>query len=159
MAIMKTTVKHVGSVREWEGPEDASIAHRSVIEHWCDGGQVEIFFDSSWVEMGLSLPEFNENYKYRIKQREPKPGEVWANGYGPWVYRTHGSWSCLIDGKSSPEVEDKPMTYAAPSGEAYYARKFHDQVYGDRAIVTQTMADEKAYKLVSIVEEASNPDK
>lgn len=122
---MKTTVKHVGSVREWEGPEYASIAHRAVIEHWCDGGEVEIktCVGEAWDSCD---PQFAHNREYRIKQREPKPGEAWENKHGPWVYRTHGGWACLMDGKSSPEVEDQPMKYAAPSVMAYFARKFLD---------------------------------
>lgn len=39
---MSTTVKHVGSEREWEGSLGRWEKHQDCITHWCDGGEVEV---------------------------------------------------------------------------------------------------------------------
>ena len=123
---MKTTVKHVGSAigRKWEGPEDASIAHRAVIEHWCDGGEVEIktCVDEVWYSCD---PQFAHNREYRIKQRKAKAGEVWVCKKSlPYVYNYDLKEFVNIWSNQNLESVMKTLSYAAPSVEAYYARKF-----------------------------------
>jgi len=121
---MKTTVKHVGSVREWEGPIENWEAHVHEIKHWCDGGDVE-HVNEKIVWTLTNQPKFfinsPVNWKYRIKQREPKTGEAWLGRGFPAIYMEDGHF-LFVDGSITKNIE--PFEYIAPSVESYYARKF-----------------------------------
>jgi len=125
---MKTTVKHVGSVREWEGPIENWESHVWEIKYWCDGGGVQFKnVHSGWVgsDIGYSLA-FDSEVECRIKQREPKQSEVWiSDELGRSYLMTSTGWIHLKDGKlCDSNREGNNMVYSAPSVEAYYARKF-----------------------------------
>jgi len=132
---MKTIVKHVGSGgpdREWEGPIENWEAHVWEIKHWCDGGEVEYCIDDDhWSDKMNMAADFHVGIEYRIKQREPKPGEVWLDEIHPFI-KLHESdsisydWINLTNNCYSlfTTYGLKDLTYAAPSVEAYYARKF-----------------------------------
>jgi len=121
---MKTTVKHVGSaLREWEGPEEDSIAHRDAIEHWVNGGEVENDATGGWM---IAHPSFEARVNYRIKQREPKPGEVWIDEEGDAIYIPFDCDKWQFVDKIGYKNHKYPITdikYKSPSLEAYYARK------------------------------------
>lgn len=164
---MKTTEKHVGSVREWEGPIEDWEAHRLVIEHWCDGGDVQIILiggagNGDDYYRDVSGPEFTHDLVFCIKQREPKPGEVWVDEDGDAIHIPFDCEKWQFINKSGYKSHKYPITdikYSAPSVEAYYARKFWNKVYGNEGILNQTMADEAAYKMSDIVEEAAQLEK
>ena len=129
---MKTTVKHVGSVREWEGDIDQWTKHETVIRHWSDGGDSERqLADKRWVDT-LNCNAWLDT-EYRIKQREPKTGEVWTHpedGEGLYYVDTltnHGYMIELGVQTVTKNVDDEDgfegFVYTAPSVEAYYARK------------------------------------
>jgi len=125
---MKKTIKIEGQ-RTWEGPLDNYNAHKEVVEHWCDGGEVEIEdHQDQWIPCE---PQFASNRNYRIKQREPKRGEVWVHITAGVRIRTpnnnHNDGWVGVDGIPSTVVDwTKTLTYSAPSVEAYYARKVLD---------------------------------
>jgi len=123
---MKTTVKHVGSVREWEGPVENSMKHLDVIEHWVDGGEVEYCIgDGKWLDKMNMPADFHIGVQYRINQREPKPGEVWTlRGYAYLIHEFSGDFYQSLTGREYCKSDSQVLEYAAPSVEAYYARKF-----------------------------------
>jgi len=124
---MKTTVKHVGSDedRNWEGPEENWLAHKSVIIHWCDGGEVEYSIDDYlWIDHMNTPADFHSDVKYRIKQREPKAGEVWVEDHCIYLLHINGETFFDLEGCYMTDGSGIDLTYAAPSVEAYYARKF-----------------------------------
>jgi len=120
---MKTTVKHVGSVREWEGPIENWEAHVDEIKHWCDGGDVQ--FNNPPAGWFDANPNFDLHIEYRIKQREPKPGEVWITPAGMILIMDEYCAAINPMGHCycGNDVRDSNPIYAAPSVEAYYARK------------------------------------
>jgi len=124
---MKTTVKHVGSGgpdREWEGLEENWLAHRDVIIHWCDDGEVEYCQGLSWTRKRDDL-EFVIDCEYRIKQREPKCGEVYeVSGDFYIVHPLNDHAWIRLDGQGFVTSNHQDAKYSAPSVEAYYARKF-----------------------------------
>ena len=124
---MKTTVKHIGSGgpdREWEGPIENWEAHVHEIKHWCDGGDVEMR-DEEWAYLDLENPRFDHYTEYRIKQREPKPGEVWTlRCYAYLIHEFSGDFYQSLSGREYCKSDNQVLEYAAPSVESYYAREF-----------------------------------
>lgn len=72
---MTTSVKHVGSVRTWEGKLSNWEAHKDTIKAYCEGGTLEV--SSGWGDWQkvLAFPAFHSEYLYRVST--PKQGEVW----------------------------------------------------------------------------------
>jgi len=140
---MKTTVKHVGSVRDrdWEGDYEEFQVSGPVIRHWCDGGEVEEIHEFSREWEDYSGSDFILSYRYRIKQREPEPGEVWtdlADGQ-PYLITNEEETINLYSGTLCTSLDDG-FTYAAPSVESYYAREFLKKVDEEFAIDILTKA-------------------
>jgi len=145
---MKTTVKHVGSVREWEGSMMSWHRHCDLIPKWCDGEDVEYQVTADKWSSNISwTADFHEDVNFRIKQREPKPGEVWIDSEGDAL---HIPFDCerwqFID-RLGYKNHNHPMIdikYNAPSLEAYYARKFLNDCSDTlHSIVTQSAQLEK----------------
>jgi len=132
---MKTIVKHVGSVREWEGSMMSWHRHCDLIPKWCDGVNIDSEYDDGWGK--CRYPMFSEEQKYRIRQREPSIGEVWTHPEdGACLFyidtlRNHGYMIELGVQTVTVNVDDKDgfegFVYTAPSIETYYARKFLDE--------------------------------
>ena len=72
-------------------------------------------------------PRFNENYNYRKKQREPKHLEVWLAEEFAYVRTEINGWTCIESGTFACPTDGAGMSYASPSVESYYARKFLDE--------------------------------
>jgi hypothetical protein len=125
---MKTTVKHVGSEREWKGSINQWEKHKECIIHWCDGGEVEFrFFNKSdWVCSDDVI--FRTDCYYRKKQRVPKVGEVWGNCNKVWVRAIDESedfdgWF-RIDGQlvdTNTSTED--LVFLSNNLEEYYKKR------------------------------------
>ena len=105
---------------------------REVVDHWVRGGEVEFESISTGEWLDSTTPNWC-NRKYRIKQRQPKAGEVWKRKYdgelhvfGCALNRDGGFLA--IDGKSATSA-DYPdgFEYHAPSVKAAIAR----EIWGD----------------------------
>jgi hypothetical protein len=123
-----TTVTHEGSKKEWTGPIENWDAHSDVIKHACDGGAYEILMLDTgiWYEWEHNvISEFNRTRDFRIKQREPKPGEVYycEETHEALLISSNMEFVGLADGRHFSRIYDG-ATYAAPSVKAYYALKF-----------------------------------
>lgn len=140
---MTTKVKHMGSQREWEGSIDQWTAHSEAIKHWCDGGEVERLVSGNRHDV-LNTGEpllFRTDFDYRIKQREPKAGEVWAACGTPYLRTGDLDWVCLDDGIVAVPTNGEGMSYEAPFLEAYYAREFLNRGKGKTADVHRCVTD------------------
>ena len=129
---MTTTVKHKGSVREWEGPIKNWDKHRDVIVAWCDGAEVEVHINRKWLTPWSH--GFYSDMDYRIKQREPKAGEVWVDSNGsPCIFIEDDNIGFKRINQSDKMVtyfeEDQldEFTYSAPSVRAYFMREVMEQ--------------------------------
>lgn len=115
--------------RELKLPLENYLAHQEVVEHWIGGGEVEIFIPEDWF-VCHDIPLFEVGDKYRIKQREPKPGEVWLvggvdNNASVVIQNREGGIDmldlynyCLWNINAELQA-----TYAAPSVQAWVARE------------------------------------
>lgn len=151
---MSTTVSHKGSQRNVKDlPEANWLKHKDVIIAYCDGADVENRHgDRNW-HGPIITPEWYPDHEYRIAQRKPQPGEVF--------YCEETKVALLITHECRFADLDTGTLYAnydgakraAPSVEAYYARKFLDVVRPEQ------MADEQAYhvheRLIHASKEAS----
>lgn len=106
-----------------------------VAKHWVMGGEVEYKYnDGAWVNIfEESLREFvlddDVGNSFRIKKRNPQPGEVWTNDGEPHIYgcavRGSGGYGFIgLNGTSAyADSYSDQFEYAAPSVQAYYARE------------------------------------
>lgn len=139
---MKKTFKATDCKRPIELPMENYLAHQEVVEHWCAGGDVEAcgVLTGRWYSEPNISHEFDPEIPHRIKQREPKPGEVWVyNDIYAWLrtttpapeddvdmdeYTLLDGW-VLLSGDDACDISCLDnIAYSAPSAEAYYARKF-----------------------------------
>lgn len=125
MSIQKT-ISIVGSAREWVGTFEQYEEHGEIVDHWVEGGDVDMFAFGSWVPLTCESPDFFIDTNYRKKQREPKAGEVWQIGnYLCICCDTLGKMKFYrITGDQRFSVDVSEKKYLAPSIEAYFARKF-----------------------------------
>ena len=133
---MTTTVKHKGSVREWEGPIENWEAHSEVIKAWCDGSIVEMWSSSghysAWFTIHF-IPAFVHEEKYRIKQREPKAGEVWIEEEeGPCLITDENTvvWldgTLAMNNLWSNDRVSSELKYSSPSVRAHFMREVMEQ--------------------------------
>lgn len=136
---MTTKAIRYSSKRSWEGPLENWEAHSECIKHWCDGGVIEMHTgiasysfvhgpEETWVVIDASVPKFAMNARYRIKQREPKSGEVWLVSCEYCIYSTlikeDKPWLTL-DGKCVKcNADTRDKQFVADNLEQYYANKF-----------------------------------
>lgn len=161
---MSTTVSHKGSHRSVADlPLENWSKHKDVIIAYCDGADVVVVIpggSGNGVDFlrPCESPDFVPSHEYRIAQRKPQPGEVIeALCRTALVVCEDGGAVCLSDGciLTAEDVASKGRVFkpAAPSVEAYYARKFLDVVR------PKQMADEQAYhvheRLIHASKEAS----
>lgn len=151
---MTTTLKHTGTERTWEGKLEQWQKHKECIEHWCDGGSIEVNTGSGFVQ--ALLYSFNLHFTYRIKQREPKPGEVWVHAQDPnlvFVVTHQRNWTELGSGEYDLFHEHHALGYAAPSVKAYYARELLDDVHSWAGHTRDYNLYEKIKKAAQLEEE------
>ena len=131
---MTTTVKHKGSVREWEGSVENWDKHRDVIVAWCDGSDIQVlgghYKRPSYID--LMNPAFESDSQYRIKQREPNAGEVWIEEEGPCLITDENTVvsfdGTLAANNSWPNDRVlRDLKYSAPSVRAYFMREVMEQ--------------------------------
>lgn len=121
--------------------EDQHRSHNDVLCHWCRGGDIETKDNSGrdqiWSDLADSSRQhitglLGNGWLFRVKERKPKTGEVWV-GYGKAMVRTvngrdnhdAAAWYDLDDNRPHG-VDMSDIEYAAPSVEAYFARKFYE---------------------------------
>lgn len=115
-----------GSKREWTGPKENYLKHHEVIDHWCEGVDVECRCGYEWISV-LDDVTFSAGYEYRIKKRKPKNNEVWVSKDGRAFVRNDNVDKMIsLDGEVELGEMIK-MKYSAPTPESYYARKFYQQ--------------------------------
>lgn len=136
---MSTTVSHKGSRRSvTELPLENWNRHKDVVIAYCDGADVEISIpggsgNGESYHRKLDNPDWAIGIEYRIAQRKPKAGEVWFDEPGDTKDGCH--W-LITRGDKAGEIGYVSLTNhyhkverpnslvpAAPSVEAYYARK------------------------------------
>ena len=124
---MTTTVKHKGSVREWEGQIDNWMMNESFIKDWCDGRN----YDQSDIRNLLVCSPLS--YAEKPQPLEPKAGEVWADEEeGPCLITDENTvvWLdgtlAIGDAWSNDRVSSE-LKYSAPSFRAYFMREVMEQ--------------------------------
>ena len=124
---MKTTVKHEGSDREWEGNLKQWEKHQECIIHWCDGGDVEGLRDNN-VLVEVLYPVFAIEKKYRKKQRYPKAGEVWGINNTLWIRvidcgGTFNGWVEIGGSETDENPDPADLEFLANNPEEYYKKR------------------------------------
>ncbi len=129
---MKKTISITDVKRPIELPLENYEAHKEVVDHWCDGGEVEIKVNSNsetWELSESSIPRFSLHHEYHIKKREPQPGEVWTHStLGAAVCYSSIDEYCMCSLRGDDLYKPHCFEYAAPSVEAYIARKILDEI-------------------------------
>lgn len=135
---MNKTIHITDCKRPIELPVENYLAHQECVDHWCNGGEVEHEFKVAGWDL-VEEPKFLPHKKYRIKQREPRPGEVWLVGGMPQnasvvIQNRSGDMDmlslrslCLWNINAEGVIE---AVYAAPSVKAYIARQMLGCVNG-----------------------------
>ena len=132
---MTTTVKHKGSVHEWEGPIENWDKHRDVIVAWCDGADIQVLGGHYKRPSSIDImnPAFESDSQYRIRPREPKAGEVWIEEEeGPCLITDEDTvvWldgTLAMNNSWSNDRVSSELKYSAPSFRAYFMREVMEQ--------------------------------
>lgn len=108
-------------------------ANPGVAKHWVKGGEVEVKNEhSGWIvarsKYMQDMIDCSEYWEFRIKQREPQPGEVWINDNTPALITSKGFvWLTNNNYMECDFLTHVPCAeYAAPSVTAYYARELYE---------------------------------
>jgi len=126
---MKTTVKHVGSVRDWEGLPP--IGTKAICKYRPDDGPLLIVAHdlTSYPTMALTSDESgywgaDEHHWDPVPMREPKCGEVYEVSGDFYIVHSFNDHAWIrLDGQGFVTSNHQDAKYSAPSSEAFYARK------------------------------------
>lgn len=140
----------VGSTHTITVSEEQYAKHGAVIEHWCDGGEVEGEVIGDTGNFQPTTPRWSIGNNFRIAQRKPQVGEVWhcSDTGDALLISSRYQFVNIADGTEHGDTYDG-AAYAAPSVKAYYAREFLscEPVEGspaDKATVTMHVLTEAA---------------
>jgi hypothetical protein len=120
---MKKTVSITDCKRPIELPINRYNKHQDEVDHWCNGGKIEMEYDGcGWLVN--SNPEFCIGHNYRIVKHAPKSGEVWiiVSNSIPCLMTGLGDEFPLVslDGSNRFALSEYGIEFASVSVEAYY---------------------------------------